>query len=54
MRKNRDAPVDTQGSECCPDPNAEPKVFRYQALLGLMLSSQTKDEVIIFIIFLYL
>lgn len=54
MRKNRDAPVDTQGAECCPDPNAEPKVFRYQALLGLMLSSQTKDEVSILMIFLNL
>ena len=45
MRSKHDAPVDTQGAECCPDSTAEPKVFRYQALIGLMLSSQTKDEV---------
>ena len=45
MRSKHDAPVDTQGAECCADPTADPKVFRYQALIGLMLSSQTKDEV---------
>ena len=45
MRKARDAPVDANGSECCPDPKAEPKLYRYQTLIGLMLSSQTKDEV---------
>ena len=45
MRSKRDAPVDSQGAECCPDKGAEPKVYRYQSLIGLMLSSQTKDEV---------
>ena len=45
MRSKRDAPVDSMGAECCPDANEEPKVFRYQALISLMLSSQTKDEV---------
>ena len=48
MRSKRDAPVDTQGAECSGDPNAEPKVYRYQILIGLMLSSQTKDEVRLF------
>ena len=45
MRSKRDAPVDSNGTECCADPTAEPKLFRYQTLIGLMLSSQTKDEV---------
>ena len=45
MRKKRDAPVDSNGTECCADPRAEPKLYRYQTLIGLMLSSQTKDEV---------
>ena len=45
MRKKRDAPVDSNGTECCADPKAEPKLYRYQTLIGLMLSSQTKDEV---------
>ena len=45
MRSKRDAPVDSQGTECVSDKGAEPKVFRYQTLIGLMLSSQTKDQV---------
>ena len=45
MRKNRDAPVDSMGCERAHDPDAEPKVRRFQCLVSLMLSSQTKDEV---------
>ncbi|KAJ1527470.1 hypothetical protein ONE63_007443 [Megalurothrips usitatus] len=45
MRKSRDAPVDTMGCDKCMDDDAEPQVMRYQALLSLMLSSQTKDVV---------
>ncbi|XP_076439580.1 endonuclease III-like protein 1 [Babylonia areolata] len=45
MRKFRDAPVDTMGCDIIGDREASPKTFRYQVLLSLMLSSQTKDEV---------
>ncbi|XP_075686674.1 endonuclease III-like protein 1 [Rhinoderma darwinii] len=45
MRSRRDAPVDQMGAEKCFDQNAEPQAMRYQVLLSLMLSSQTKDNV---------
>ncbi|XP_053413688.1 endonuclease III-like protein 1 isoform X2 [Nycticebus coucang] len=45
MRSKKDAPVDQLGAEHCYDPSAPPKVRRYQVLLSLMLSSQTKDQV---------
>jgi endonuclease-3 len=45
MRKDLSAPVDTMGCEKAHDPNADPKVQRFQCLVSLMLSSQTKDEV---------
>ncbi|KAG5883005.1 hypothetical protein JTB14_033460 [Gonioctena quinquepunctata] len=45
MRKNFDAPVDTMGCDKCHDEDAAPNVMRYQQLLSLMLSSQTKDQV---------
>ncbi|XP_032702052.1 endonuclease III-like protein 1 isoform X3 [Lontra canadensis] len=45
MRSGKDAPVDQLGAEHCYDPSAPPKVRRYQVLLSLMLSSQTKDQV---------
>ncbi|XP_067390335.1 endonuclease III-like protein 1 isoform X2 [Emydura macquarii macquarii] len=45
MRKNKDAPVDQMGAEKCFDSSAPPEVMRYQVLLSLMLSSQTKDQV---------
>ncbi|XP_018416517.1 PREDICTED: endonuclease III-like protein 1 [Nanorana parkeri] len=45
MRRGRDAPVDQMGAEKCFDQNAAPEVMRYQVLLSLMLSSQTKDQV---------
>ncbi|NXX97456.1 NTH protein, partial [Centropus bengalensis] len=45
MRRNRDAPVDEMGVEKCFDSSAAPQVMRYQVLLSLMLSSQTKDQV---------
>ncbi|KAI8904094.1 DNA glycosylase [Gorgonomyces haynaldii] len=43
-RKANQAPVDTVGCERLAD-NMDPKVFRFQALVALMLSSQTKDPV---------
>lgn len=45
MRKDFDAPVDTMGCHKCHDESASPNTIRYQALLSLMLSSQTKDQV---------
>ena len=45
MRKELSAPVDSMGCERAHDTNAEPKVQRFQCLVSLMLSSQTKDEV---------
>lgn len=45
MRKNKTAPVDDMGCHKCADPNASPSVSRYQSLIALMLSSQTKDQV---------
>lgn len=45
MRSNETAPVDSMGCHKCSDPNADPKVARYQSLIALMLSSQTKDQV---------
>lgn len=45
MRSKKDAPVDQLGAEQCYDITAPPKVRRYQVLLSLMLSSQTKDQV---------
>ncbi|XP_049799165.1 endonuclease III-like protein 1 isoform X2 [Schistocerca nitens] len=45
MRKNRDAPVDDMGCDKCMDEEADPEVMRYQSLISLMLSSQTKDQI---------
>uniref|UniRef100_A0A8B9HWP4 Nth like DNA glycosylase 1 n=1 Tax=Astyanax mexicanus TaxID=7994 RepID=A0A8B9HWP4_ASTMX len=45
MRSGRDAPVDYMGADKCYDPQASPEVVRYQVLVSLMLSSQTKDQV---------
>ncbi|ESO10401.1 hypothetical protein HELRODRAFT_158200 [Helobdella robusta] len=45
MRQSNDAPVDTLGCDKLSDDNAPPKVQRYQNLLALMLSSQTKDQI---------
>ncbi|XP_068631721.1 endonuclease III-like protein 1 isoform X1 [Battus philenor] len=45
MRSNNDAPVDSMGCHMTMDENAPPKVIRYQTLISLMLSSQTKDQV---------
>lgn len=45
MRRERTAPVDHQGCERTADVKATPAVQRYQILISLMLSSQTKDQV---------
>ncbi|XP_040042932.2 endonuclease III-like protein 1 [Gasterosteus aculeatus] len=45
MRSGRDAPVDQMGAEKCYDSQAPARVRRFQVLVSLMLSSQTKDQV---------
>ncbi|KHN79451.1 putative endonuclease III -like protein [Toxocara canis] len=45
MRSPKDAPVDTMGCHMLGDVLASPKVYRFQILVSLMLSSQTKDQV---------
>lgn len=45
MRSKHDAPVDDMGCDKCMDETAPAAVMRFQALLSLMLSSQTKDQV---------
>lgn len=46
LREDRSAPVDTNGSEALPQRDLGDKVFRFQVLIALMLSSQTKDAVV--------
>ncbi|XP_041789220.1 endonuclease III-like protein 1 [Chelmon rostratus] len=45
MRSSRDAPVDNMGAEKCYDTEAPAHVRRFQVLVSLMLSSQTRDQV---------
>jgi endonuclease-3 len=45
MRATRLAPVDTMGCESLASPTASPRDQRFQTLIALMLSSQTKDTV---------
>jgi hypothetical protein len=45
MRKETPAPVDTMGCSELADDKSTPEVKRYQSLISLMLSSQTKDQV---------
>ncbi|XP_076151673.1 endonuclease III-like protein 1 [Alosa pseudoharengus] len=45
MRSVRDAPVDQMGAAKCFDTQVSAEVMRYQVLISLMLSSQTKDQV---------
>ncbi|KAG7485178.1 endonuclease III 1 [Solea senegalensis] len=45
MRSGRNAPVDNMGAEKCYDAEAPAHVRRFQVLVSLMLSSQTKDQV---------
>ncbi|XP_020786018.1 endonuclease III-like protein 1 isoform X2 [Boleophthalmus pectinirostris] len=45
MRSGLDAPVDNMGAEKCYDHDAPAQVKRFQVLVSLMLSSQTKDQV---------
>lgn len=46
LRQDRTAPCDGDGAEALPEKNLDPKVFRFQTLIALMLSSQTKDAMV--------
>lgn len=46
LRQDRTAPVDGNGSEALPERHRGDKVFRFQVLIALMLSSQTKDAIV--------
>ena len=46
IRANRNAPVDSMGAEILGQRCHGKKVFRYQTLIALMLSSQTKDQMV--------
>lgn len=46
LRSDRSAPVDTDGGEALPEKHLGEKVYRFQVLTALMLSSQTKDAVV--------
>ena len=46
LRQDKTAPVDEAGAEVLPETSASPQVFRFQVLMALMLSSQTKDAVV--------
>lgn len=43
-RETHSAPVDTQGCDVVGD-TSDPKTYRFQTLIALMLSSQTKDPI---------
>ena len=46
LRQDKTAPVDDAGAEVLPERCHGDKVFRFQVLICLMLSSQTKDAVV--------
>ena len=46
LRADKSAPVDTDGGEALPQRHLGAKVYRFQVLTALMLSSQTKDAVV--------
>ena len=46
LRKERDAPVDWAGSESLGKDPITGEIDKYHALISLMLSSQTKDQVV--------
>ena len=46
LRQDKSAPVDNDGGEALPQRDLGDKVYRFQVLVALMLSSQTKDAVV--------
>jgi endonuclease III len=46
MRGDQQAPVDTYGAEFCCDPKqSDRKTYKFQSLISVLLSSQTKDPI---------
>eukprot|EP00461_Guttulinopsis_vulgaris_P007855 UN07905 len=45
MRQKTQAPVDTIGCSETADKTADPKTQRFETLISLMLSAQTRDEI---------
>ena len=43
-RKKHPAPVDKLGAHILPAKGPDPKTFRYQTLVSVLLSSRTKDQ----------
>jgi endonuclease-3 len=46
LRQDRTSPCDHSGCEALPSRSGTPRDFRFQALMSLMLSSQTKDAIV--------
>jgi endonuclease-3 len=46
LRYDKTAPCDIDGGEALPEKHLGQKVYRYQVLTALMLSSQTKDAIV--------
>ena len=46
LRNDRTAPCDHSGCEALPERGIPPEQFRFQVLISLMLSSQTKDAIV--------
>jgi hypothetical protein len=46
LRADRTAPVDIVGASALPETHLGPKVYRFQILVALILSSQTKDATV--------
>ncbi len=46
LRADKTAPVDSVGAEALPERHLGEVVYRYQVLIALMLSSQTKDAIV--------
>ena len=46
LRSDRTAPVDSDGASALPEKHLGEVVYRFQVLIALMLSSQTKDAVV--------
>lgn len=46
LRSDKTAPLDSDGAEALPEKHLGDVIFRFQVLIALMLSSQTKDAVV--------
>lgn len=48
MRSKKNAAVDKYGADFLADMTEEPKIYRFQVLVGCMLSARTRDKVFYF------